>query len=456
MDTGIIKKYKDLATKKSDNYDNIIKAIDIVKTYIFRNKKIIVGGIAIDYALKLKSHKGIYDENVIPDFDIISDMHFQDAYNIATLLSKKDFTGISVINALHPSTMKVRVDFVEVCDITYVPKNILDHVPCINYHGFQLVHPHYQYIDQHRSLSHPYENAPYETIMHRPEKDMVRHDLLYNYYPLRILYTKNTQVNLHDYSVDLKILENQCISGFFALNYWIEQAKSLGFQTNLNFGNNTFTNNKVLGKIPVESSGIVLYTNDITNLYNLIPNKTDVKFYAKLLDKLQRRIIMKNYELIDLDQKITAHEINKFGVKMHVANLQSIMLYLLINYIIIQKISGNHRMYPYYAGYIISRDIITWAGKQYISTKNSNLHKFLPTSEVFGERNISDSYVVSKHNFDVKNKTIDISEKNKYTQPRHVYDRDLLYKKTPKKYYEFNVNDSEIFNFNGEEVNNFL
>ena len=40
-------------------------------------------------------------------------------------------------------------------------------------------------IDQHRALSLPYENPPWEVVMHRWKKDAKRYDLLYSIYPLK-------------------------------------------------------------------------------------------------------------------------------------------------------------------------------------------------------------------------------------------------------------------------------
>lgn len=457
MDSAVIKHYEDLVVSKDDSFDNTMAAINIAKKYISSNRCIIVGGQAIDYALKLKNHKGLYEDTALPDYDVVSPRHFQDAYDIATYLSRKDFKGISVINALHPSTMKVRVNFKEVCDITYVPQNILDAIPTLSYRGFMMVHPHFQYIDQHASLAYPYENVPRETIMHRPEKDMKRHDMLYSFYPLRILYVENTRVDLVDYSYGIKTLEGQCIGGFVALSYWISQAERLGFKSKVNFGRISFKDGKMSGRRPIQSTGLVLYSNNIKSLYDSITDdKTGVKFYSKLLDKLDRRIIFKNYELINEDQKLAAHAVTKLNVKMHIANLQSIMMYILIYYILVQKIAGGHRQYSYYIAYLTCREIITWAGELYSTNQNPELIQFFPTATTYGDRNISGSYVVAKHKFDIKNRTADPSEKNKYAQPHAVYDRDLIYKKTPKKYYEFNVADSEVFNFTGVEIDNFL
>jgi hypothetical protein len=74
------KYYKDLLIEKSAYYDEIVESLKIIEKFIKRDEKIIVGGQAIDFALKAKNLKGIYDENAMPDYDIFSDKHFDDAY----------------------------------------------------------------------------------------------------------------------------------------------------------------------------------------------------------------------------------------------------------------------------------------------------------------------------------------------------------------------------------------
>ena len=487
MDDALIKYYEDLAVRKSDDFDSIVRALELAEKFILHNKKILVGGQAIDYALKSKGEKGIYDETALKDLDIITDTHFQDAYAFATILVRHGFTGISVINAMHPSTMKVRVNFKEIIDITYIPTNILKNIPTIWHKGFQIVHPHFQYIDQHRSLTYPYENAPRETILQRPRKDMTRYDLLYAHYPLRLLFIKNTTLELTERKIPLDILSNQCISGFFALNYWIHEAKKLGFQTNINLGESNLDSfskesQDVTFHIPVDSYGLTIFSDDIHGFNKILEtykdNKEynldgDKKFYARFLDKFPRKFVSTSLntsintsiiEVFDNSHQIAAHKlVISNNNTVHIANLQSIMMYLLTNYILLMKIENVRRSYSFYMGYLVCRDIIEWASAEYYlnnttktSDRKSNIARFLPTAEIYGKENLSDAYIVSKFNFDKKNKTIDSDQKNMYDQPKHVYDRDLIYKKVPKKYYDFDVSTSEIFNFDGTAIPDFL
>ncbi len=451
------KYYEDISLKKSIHYEEILKAQEIVKKYIIREKRIITGGMSIDFALKLKNHEGIYEEGALPDYDFFSYQHHIDAYEIGLWLYRKGFRGVSIINALHPSTMKVRVNFNTVADITYLPKKIFDQLPTLNYRGFVIIHPHVQMIDQHRALSFPYENAPLETIMgSRPQKDMKRYDILYSQYP--IIQKVTQKIELKEYTIPRELLNNQCITGFFALNYWVDVAKKLGFQTDTNFGTSIF-GDIIKYSLPIDSHGISLYSDNIKEVYNLIKNvykPEKERFYVRFLDKLPRKIILDDrWELLDNEQKIAAHKEQEF----YVANLQNIMAYLLVNFILLMKIKGIDRGYSFRAGYLQCRKLVTWASKKYYEVADKNkkeiLRKFLPTYETFGSKNISDSTTVRQYNFDIKNKT-PVSKNVKYFQPWNVYDQDMESGRIDKNKYQFYSKKSEIFNISGEECDNFL
>ncbi len=453
------KYYEDVSIKNSIHYDEIIKAQDIVKKYIMREKRIVVGGMSIDFALKLRGNKGIYDDNALPDYDFYSHQHHTDAYEIGMWLYSKGFRGISIINALHPSTMKVRVNFNVIADITYVPKYILDKIPTLHYRGFVIIHPHVQMIDQHRALCFPYENAPLETIKGaRPMKDMKRYDLLYEQYPIK---ASPISVELKEYTIPKEILHNQCITGFFALNYWVSEAKKMGFKSNLDFGTIMFMKDVIKYSLPVDSHGISLYSDNISEVFSLIknvykPNKE--RFYQRFLDKLPRKIILDNrWELLENNQKIAAHrEIDS----IYISNLQNIMMYLLINYVLLAKIKNIDRGGSFYSAYLQCRDLVSWASKKYYSAtsneKKEMFAKFLPSATTYGERNLSDSSVVQRHNFGLKNKEDPVPIGVKYYQPWHVYDQDLESGRIEKNKYLFFTGKSEVFNIAGEECDNFL
>lgn len=497
METNLSDYYKDLILKKSPDFHSILKALKITENFIRSRKKILAGGQSIDYALKSKGDPGIYEIDTLPDFDIISETYFQDAYNLSEVLYRAGFREISVINALHPSTMRVRINFTTICDITYVPYNIIKIMPTIWYKGIQLIHPHVTMIDQHRAFSYPYENAPFETTLHRPVKDMPRYDLLYKYYPLRLLYPiddipRNNRFELINITIPFDIIDDQCISGIAALNYWVQDARSLGFQTNTNLGNSfkliniadNTSKTLVDFQLPLKSNLISLYSNNIEALFNKIKHSTEnnydnERFYNRYLDKLPRSIRVGAFEIFDNSQMITAHTVDiGNNITIHIADMQHIMLYLLTTYILTSKTQVGKRNYVSYMGYLLCRDIISWASSEYKynlydddSTKldesfkkknkseierNNKIKRFLPTANTYGTINNNDSKVVATHKFNLQNRTKDPSDKYKYDQPKHIYDRDLSKGRVPRHYYKFNIEQSEIYNNDGKKTTPFV
>ena len=460
-------KFYEYKIYKHDIYnDEVSRAMDIVKRYIKREKRILTGGMAIDSALKIKNPgKGIYGKNVLPDYDFYTDEHFKDAYEIAQWLSRTNFTDISVIHAMHPSTMKVRIKFIVVADITYVPPHIFKNLPTLHYKGFKIIHPHYQMMDQHRSLSFPYENAPRETVQSaRPAKDMKRYDLLYDAYPIHKKLGDINQIKQIGLSkmreIPLKILDGQCIGGFLALIYWVQEMEQLGFKPKFNLGSFHIKNEKVKFQVPEKSAGLALFSDDMEQLYKDIKEQFNIQkeeFYNKFLDKIPRRILLDGeWELLENVQKITADKITPHNI--YSTNIQNIMMYMLIGYMLLNPGSND---IEYLMGYLLCRDLLKWGIGKYYQTTNQNtkdkLFRLFPSHKVYGEQNISEFYMVSKWNFNKRNKTLKdpIKDKNKYIQPHKVWDRDLKYKKVPRKYYDFDYASSEIFNFGGDKVDNF-
>ena len=64
----------------------IQNALDVIKEYIINNNLLIVGGTAIDYALKLKNNTLYNDLYQVPDFDIISPNNVDHANKIGEIL----------------------------------------------------------------------------------------------------------------------------------------------------------------------------------------------------------------------------------------------------------------------------------------------------------------------------------------------------------------------------------
>jgi hypothetical protein len=461
------KEYENIIIKNDKFTEDTLIALGLVKKYIISNNLIVVGGMAIDTSLKLKGTQ-LYADDILPDYDFYSPNHHIDAYKIAEILHKTGMENITVINANHTSTMRVRVNYTVVADVTYIPPIIYKNLPVLIYKDLRVIHPHFQMIDQHRSLSLPYENPPWEVIVHRWKKDASRYDLLYKYYPIKkpkelLDAPAKDKFKLTDSILITSLLfRNQCIGGFAGLLYWIDLAKSHGFKqtTPIEIGNIQIESAGIIVKIPLDSHGVSVYSNDIEKLYTTLKKSKNIKkerMYRRFLDKLQFKIILDDtWELFDnAGYMISAY---KLDIDIYITNLQNIMLYMLTNYILLSKIKQIKRGYSFYVGYLIARELVEWAGKLYTkpsSKSKKTIYKlFLPSHEVFGDSEISDSYLNSKRIF---LETVEGKHKLSNTfQPSIVFPETFINGKIPKKYYNFNASKSYLFKFDGNIAKSYI
>lgn len=160
-----------------------MKAFNIVKDFIIENKLIIVGGMALDYALKLRG-SGIYDENELPDYDLLSPDSYQDSIKLGIELCKSKMENVSIIRGYHIPTTRVRVENVGVADLSYCPKSVYDELNTIMYEGFRLIHPYYQLIDQHNAFAYPYRKPQWGGNVNVWKKYDERIKLVLEFFPL--------------------------------------------------------------------------------------------------------------------------------------------------------------------------------------------------------------------------------------------------------------------------------
>lgn len=186
---------KDLVENRSIYYDDVAAALAIVREFIIRKKRVLYGGMAIDLALKEAGKKGIYGPTTLPDYDFWSPDFLADSIELADLLYAKSVElgvnwNVSSINAMHVTTRRVRINFIPVADITYIPTDIYNMAPTlyVKLPGTNdkviIVHPDFQRMDIHRAFSTPYEKPPLEVFMHRSKKDQKRYWMLAEAYPI--------------------------------------------------------------------------------------------------------------------------------------------------------------------------------------------------------------------------------------------------------------------------------
>ncbi len=171
--------YKNISEQQVPNINYIKKQLENVKYFIINNNLLIYGGIAIDYALKLKGHEGIYTEDTLPDYDFFSPENIKHSFELCKIL---DDDNIQVKNANHLTTRRVRYNkYTTLADISYYPQNYYDIIKssALIRDEIKIVNPYFQKIDIYRSLAFLYEGSPgREYFQHRMNKDLKRLSLL--------------------------------------------------------------------------------------------------------------------------------------------------------------------------------------------------------------------------------------------------------------------------------------
>lgn len=392
-----IEKYEFLVFRRNICKNELLKALDVVKNYIIKKKLILTGGMAIDLALRKKGSK-LYDEDVLPDYDFYSPDFQNDAYAIGKKLCLLGLTNISIINAAHSTTMRVRVNYEPVADITYIPPNIYKKIPVIkNKDGIIYEHPHYKMINIHTALSYPYANSPFDVILQRFDKDMKRFDILYELYPVDKLNSVK-KMSLIKIKIPKQILKDECVSGFAALYYWNNIIKTP-----------ELWKKDIEAEIPHDAN-ISLLSDNPEKLRNKIKTIIDKNIisqnYNALLDNVPQRMLItisksggifkdKNFDLLDNRGKLTtATKVDDFWV----ANLQFIMSQFLIKYILYDLPKNKKSKYIW--GYQQCYNLFKKVAEKYTEKKdhvNPIVKHILPTYEVYGSSNINRSNIVLEH-----------------------------------------------------------
>jgi hypothetical protein len=335
-----------------------------------------------------------------------------------------------------------------------MPKVIFDNLPTLLYRDIVIIHPHYQMIDQHKALTMPYENPPWEVISNRWKKDTIRYDLLYEYYPITVSNIDLDQsIKLTDeIKISTILFNNQCMNGFVGLLYWHKLAVSYGFKEKTNLGIINVDSGGLVVQIPKDSHGITVYSNNVVQLYKSLKSIDDTKTrqYNGFLDKLPYKIIIDKWELFDNNgHMISAHKLDNM---LYISNLQHIMLYMLTNFTLLKKMKDTDRGDTFYIGYLLAYSIVKWASESYASKPNNKYMVFLPSPEVYGDSEISDSYLNSKRLFLEKIKDND----KKKIQPKCVFPETFKNGKIPNNYYKFIPNKSPILQFDGLITNDYF
>jgi hypothetical protein len=467
--------YENIIFNRNVDSNIIVRALDIVRDFIIENGRILVGGNAIDFALRKKGRK-LYKEYILPDYDFRSPIFHVDAYNIATLLHMSDMPNVSVINALHPLTMRVRVNFHVVADVTYIASEIYERIETINYKGLRIIHPYFQIMDQYSALSFPFIKVPREQIFFRWKKDIERNELLQKSYPLVLRKNRKSVMNYikamkyFDFTIPLKIMKDECLGGFPALIYWLIEARKDGFTLR-----NGSIYNSILKRIsfkiddknmnvrlPTEymivifSDSISLFINNFMFLFEgegnieekkggydkKMQKEHKIEWYNSFMEIFSYYAIL-NDELQIYNNRGLMLDASQILEDIWVCNLQPILLYSILDYNIC-TIYKREEITNYFVMYDIARSIVAWASDEYVKTENPKYLRYLPTTETYGKFNYNIAHLIAKRKFLM---SIGELERPIIISIPKIFHFNRENQEIPEEYYQFDPLRSDILLF---------
>lgn len=399
---------------------------------------IITGGMAIDFALRLKG-TFLYDDSVIPDWDFFAVDFHKGAYDIANeILSKvpKD-TILDVIGAMHPSTLRVRVAFTPVADCTYLPQEIFRRIPTVKHRGILAVHPHWQMIDQMMALSRPYSNRPHETVMHRWLKDSERYLLLAKHYPVKF---PKPSPGPYKRSDDFTIPETALVMGLDAVIWHVQQRAKVSKDKIAGM-----TCDAVITLLQSWRGEIVCADDDFIGTANSVSakKKIPIEWRRQFVDKLPRSTVLRSKSLTFRVYDNWTMQISAFkDGKRNIASLQATMLHLL-TCAVIGNLVTDLKPAVYGWAFMVCHEMFYEAATGKVANKTA-----LPTAVTYGAVNWSEVYI---HGRQAYLNALGHGTNSRAGKPQNFYLKTGI-TSVPKSFYEFNPTTSPLFQFSGEVV----
>lgn len=445
--------YTDIAEKRTTNYNEISRALDMVLNFIIERKLIIYGGMAIDLSLKISGHEGIYAEDALPDYDFMSPDFYNDANILALHLADAGFTNVSSINAQHITTRRVRINFIPVADITYIPQNIYDILPTLEYKilrkKMRVIHPDFQRLDFHRAFSTPFEKPPLEVFLNRAKKDQKRFRLMDQQYPIDFNWEGNTK-NMQEFIIPQKYLQNTAIGGVLAYGLFCTIFEAVVPSVNFLLPiRSKFVGENLIISYPSEVGNIIKF-NIICDNFEPLAAKISKdlaekpKYFNRYLDDFRPRTIeIGQYEIFDNQtRKLPVFDCEVKNVFL--AQAQYILMYFLLKIYDIHDSSekftiGKKHIADKYKNFYLS--LYTSLAKMVTEAETLGLREFFLSAQTYGETNWSPDYVNS-----VREK-LAIIENKQIPQLRPIFG---FYPEHSRSWDPFNLDSSELFQINGK------
>lgn len=378
-DINLIKKNIDIikedATKKKleilePTLIEFKEVYSVILDFIKSKERIIYGGYAQNHLIKIKNISDeFYKETDLADIEFYTYEPLTDVIELSDLLYSKNFKYVQGAEGVHNDTYKIFVNFINYCDLTYMPKNIYDNIPKIEDNGFYYTHPHFMLIDAFRVYADPL------TSYFRLDRTFFRFSTLIKHYPFDLSISKNIPQYKNENKDTKKFIRHKIfhnsqliIIGHYAFNYLVKR----------------IDNKLVVDNFPYYQVISINYNEDKVKIGNFLrinfKNITSKEFYPyfQFYDK-HTEYYHDNVCILKLYGHNNRCIVNHFSEnkKVYFGTFQLIFLYLLVDY----QYAITRRDSIEKNNYIILISRLLKAREKYLNTHNKTILERSPFQE---------------------------------------------------------------------------
>ena len=335
-----IKDIKDNAATAYKTYyeptlNELSNVYNSIKNYIKKNNKIVYGGFAQNLLIKKKNPEDVFYKEIngafynwpdLADIEFYSITPLKDVIDLTEELYSLGFKHIEGKEGIHSETYKIFVNFINYCDISYMPANIYNGIETITVDGIKCIHPHFMMLDAYRIITDPM------TSYWRLDKSINRFQKIIEHYPINLSLNDKTfdikinvpeEVNRYVYKRLIQ-KSNLIVVGIKAYNYYVNKQ-------NKKYVINNFPYYEVISEN---------FQDDVINIFKKLNNKFNNKiltkeyspFYEYFDNKVEyyynNQLILKLY---GNNKRCTVYRYSK---KKHIyyGTYSLVYLYLMYNY----------------------------------------------------------------------------------------------------------------------------
>jgi len=274
-----IDKIKDDATleyrkNNEPTLDETCKVCKSIIDYIKKKQRVMYGGYAQNLLITNKNkddpiykeiNGSFYNWPDLADIEFYSPTPIEDLIELTEELYSKKFNHVESSGGQHDGTYKIFVNFLNYCDISYIPTHIFNTMPIINIDGIKCTHPHFMMVDAYRIFTDPM------TSFWRLEKTIKRFQKIFKYYPIdqsgndkKIELKQNSET---DDFIRKHIIHNSklIVVGFYGFDYYVKKSIE-------NYALNNYTFYELIS---------TELEKDAKEIYDLLKNKFGEKIKVK-------------------------------------------------------------------------------------------------------------------------------------------------------------------------------